>query len=79
MSTFRKRQMMAAAQGGGSIPYDAEIEYLESNGTQYIDTGIKYMDSSALCEVKRYTVRQPRDGELYFRTRQINNINHDIH
>jgi hypothetical protein len=21
-------------------PYDAEVEYLESNGTQYIDTGI---------------------------------------
>ena len=24
-----------------SLPYDAEIEYLESNGTQYIDLGIK--------------------------------------
>ena len=26
--------------GGYSLPYDAEIEYLESTGTQYIDTGI---------------------------------------
>lgn len=29
---------MKAQQGG--LPYDAEIEYLESSGTQYIDTGI---------------------------------------
>lgn len=31
------------SQGGGGInnlPYDAEVEYLESSGTQYIDTGI---------------------------------------
>ena len=27
--------------GGEKLPYDAEIEYLESSGTQYIDTGIK--------------------------------------
>ena len=26
--------------GGASLPYDAEIEYLESNGTQYIDIGV---------------------------------------
>lgn len=26
--------------GGGTLPYDAEIEYLESTGTQWIDTGI---------------------------------------
>ena len=28
-------------QGGGTLPYDAGIAYLESTGTQYIDTGIK--------------------------------------
>lgn len=27
-------------QTGGSLPYDAEIEYLQSTGTQYINTGI---------------------------------------
>lgn len=27
---------------GGKLPYDAEIEYLESTGTQYIDTGFKH-------------------------------------
>lgn len=26
------------------LPYDAEVEYLESTGTQYIDTGIKLFD-----------------------------------
>ena len=30
--------MMMAQQGG--LPYDAEIEYLEKNGANYIDTGI---------------------------------------
>ena len=45
MSLTRK-QLMAAmmSSGGGSVtpvlPYDAEIEYLQSSGTQYIDTGI---------------------------------------
>jgi len=28
------------------LPYDAEVEYLESTGTQYIDTGIKPVASS---------------------------------
>ena len=32
-------QTMLAPQGG-SLPYDAEVEYLESTGTQYVDTGI---------------------------------------
>jgi hypothetical protein len=37
--------MIAASQiylgrgGGAKLPYDAEVEYLESTGTQYIDTG----------------------------------------
>lgn len=31
----RRRMMM----GGSAKPYDAEVEYLESTGTQYIDTG----------------------------------------
>ena len=32
----RRRMMM----GGSAKPYDAEVEWLESTGTQYIDTGI---------------------------------------
>lgn len=35
MSEFRRRLMMV----GKALPYDAEVEYIESNGTQYIDTG----------------------------------------
>lgn len=35
MIGLNRRRMM----GGKSLPYDAEIEYLESDGTQYIDTG----------------------------------------
>lgn len=37
MSEFRRRLMMARK----AKPYDAEVEYLQSSGTQYIDTGIK--------------------------------------
>lgn len=29
-----------AAWSGEALPYDAEVEYLESTGTQWIDTGI---------------------------------------
>lgn len=32
----RRRMMM----GGSAKPYDAEVEYLESTGTQWIDTGV---------------------------------------
>jgi hypothetical protein len=38
-----RRRMMG--KSGGSIPYQ-RIEYLESTGTQYIDTGIKYNSSN---------------------------------
>jgi hypothetical protein len=31
--------------GGAKLPYDAEVEYLESTGTQWIDTGI-YPDNN---------------------------------
>ena len=42
---FLRKSMIAARQTingdvGKSLPYDAEVEYLESTGTQYIDTGI---------------------------------------
>lgn len=39
--------MMIAARnaflmGGAKLPYDVEVEYLESTGTQYIDTGVTF-------------------------------------
>lgn len=36
MKIVNRRRVM-----GKSLPYDAEIEYLESTGTQFIDTGLK--------------------------------------
>lgn len=39
---IRRRGMMVAQQGG--LPYDAQIEYIECSGTQYIDTGIVVND-----------------------------------
>lgn len=27
-------------KGGAQLPYDAEVEYLQSSGTQYVDTGL---------------------------------------
>lgn len=40
---IRRRGMMA----GKALPYDAEVEYLESTGTQLLDTGISGGTSSA--------------------------------
>lgn len=39
MSKFR-RQLMIANTGAAPKPYDAEIEYLQSSGTQYIATNV---------------------------------------
>lgn len=33
---IRRRGMMQA--GGGGLPYDAKIEYLQGDGNQYINT-----------------------------------------
>lgn len=46
MSSFRRRMMVA-----NSKPYDAEIEYLQSDGKQYINTGL-YGDNSTKVELK---------------------------
>lgn len=37
MSTVNRRRVY-----GEPVPYDAKVEYLESTGTQWIDTGIKF-------------------------------------
>lgn len=42
-------------QGGGSLPYDAEVEWIKSNGSAVIDTGIRggsnvIVECSAYCE-----------------------------
>lgn len=42
MDIMQMRRGMGAS--GSPLPYDAEIEYLESDGNQYIDTGILFTD-----------------------------------
>lgn len=34
------RRRMLASVGGKPLPYDAEVEYIEGTGTQWIDTGV---------------------------------------
>jgi hypothetical protein len=42
------RQIAFGKAAGAKKPYDTEIEYLESTGTQYIDTGVKTLSSSTV-------------------------------
>lgn len=49
----------AAAWSGKRLPYDAEVEYLESTGTQWIDTGIKTLSSSTVEVEAAATVFKP--------------------
>lgn len=39
--------------GGSTLPYDAEVEYLEGDGDSYIDTGMK---ASGILHIKTYLV-----------------------
>jgi hypothetical protein len=40
------RQIFLGRGGGAKLPYDAEVEYLESTGTQWIDTGFVFNSST---------------------------------
>lgn len=51
MNDLLLRRRIAAINSTPSLPYDAEIEYLEGSGTQWIDTG--YVPSVPIIE--RYT------------------------
>jgi hypothetical protein len=61
-------------QGGVTLPYDAEIQYIESTGTQYIDTGEVVIYGSDVVEIALNiaitsgTSRQLNgaNGNLYF-------------
>lgn len=44
---LNRRRYMGSSS---SLPYDAEIEYLESTGTQYIDTGVNVNFSANILE-----------------------------
>ena len=53
MSIFRRRLMMGQGESE-PVPYDARIEYLESTGTQWIDTGI-IPDNDTGLSIKAYS------------------------
>jgi hypothetical protein len=62
--------------GGKRKPYDAEVEYLESTGNQYIDTGVSF---SAPCSMSVSISFTPIMAEMdffgaYIRT-NMNNMN----
>ena len=40
------KQIYLGSRRGPALPYDAEVEYLESTGTQWIDTGVAVSGSS---------------------------------
>lgn len=44
------RQIAFGKAAGAKKPYDAEIEYLESTGTQYIDTGLDFDSGDWACD-----------------------------
>lgn len=54
MDAMLRRRMMMMEVGGSPtpptpvLPYDAEIEYLESSGTQYINTGVVPTNSTGI-------------------------------
>lgn len=50
-----------ALMAGKRLPYDAEVEYLESTGTQYIDTGVK-ADGSTVVKCALSVVRRLTNG-----------------
>ena len=54
-----------ALMTGKRLPYDAEVEYLESTGTQWIDTGIVAADDVG---VKMHVVgaEKPYSTRLFF-------------
>lgn len=56
-----------------SVPYDAEIEYLESTGTQYIDTEM-YNDNSIVIDMQMSVVGKDRlNGSEYNPNNNPNN------
>lgn len=73
MLRLRKSSSEPVPPPGPVLPYDAEIEYLESTGTQWIDTGVIPQFPDSLTYIARVsypntTTRQimGRQGSFYF-------------
>lgn len=68
---------------GKGLPYDTEIEYLESTGTQYIDTGIKSWDTSIIIETEMaftdLTVQRAIEGAVDVFYYGLNNGRYEVH
>lgn len=64
--SFRQgaRQFFERRGATPALPYDAEVEYLESTGTQWIDTGILCVDGQMTSARFRFT--QPNSTEYLF-------------
>jgi hypothetical protein len=61
--------------GLSNKPYDAEVEYLESTGTQWIDTGI-YANEKTGVRIKMYAPQESDDWKTFFGGR---NKTEDVH
>ena len=57
------KQIYLGSQRGPALPYDSEVEYLESTGTQWIDTGVKMRNYLSFDVVFTPTGNSP--GQLY--------------
>ena len=64
-----------ALMSGKRLPYDAEVEYLESTGTQYIDTGFKANTATTRLEASiEFTNPTSVQGVFGSRNRDTGNV-----
>ena len=61
----------AILAGGAKLPYDKQVEYLQSNGNQYINTGV-YPTNSLTVEVRAYRTASTTADEVLFGSRMYN-------
>ena len=83
MSKFRRQLMMANTGAapvppGPVLPYDAEIEYLQSNGTQWIDTNYIPQTSTLEFEIKYQINAVTSSAGSMFGSRKYNGSHYDI-
>ena len=67
--------LVYSSAGGGTpvLPYDAEIEYLQTTGTQYIDTGI-VSGTNIVAEIKAILTQTSSDVQTFLCARTGNNV-----
>lgn len=61
-SIVAARNSIGIKSGGAKVPYDAEVEYLESTGTEYIDLGFYGSDRTSF-DLRFY---RPSDDVVFF-------------